>query len=279
MAVSQNGTRTGGRPSWVARTVITVGSLGAFAIAVLMSIRMFGCVQGIEFSPDTFDSRTFVYYEVPLIRVRVTGVYRDNISGGLQQTVGGANFTPASAIDPPRWHLVAMTKGSTYYQDDALILYRYMQNYSHLMTNSSTLTVGQNSAAEFWMDWTRDHDKLAKVFWPTIAEVCRQELYTFTPALFARAEQLTATEPEPSVEEFEQSLNEVLAKQYSELGDIRRAQGLHTAAIEHYTSALDHVADYRPALAGREKSYYSAGESDKSKQDRDRLRELEEGSP
>ena len=278
MAASQNGSRTGGRPSWVARTAITIVSLGAFAIAVLMSIRMFGCVEGIEFSPDTFKSRTFVYYEVPLIRVRVTGVYRDDISGGLQRMVGGTNFTPASATDPPRWHLVAMTKGKSHYQDDALIVYRYLQNYNQLIVGSSTLTLGENSAAEFWTDWTRDHDKLAKVFWPAIAEVCRKELYTFTPALFAQAEQLTTAETEPSEVEFKRALAEVLADQYAELGDIRREQGLHSRRFlleARATAALDHVPDYRDALSGREKSYYSAGESDKSKQDRDRLRALE----
>ena len=89
-----------GRSNWIVRTVIGAGVLGGFAIAVLLAIRMFGAVQGVEFSPDTFASRTFVYYEIPLIRVRVTGVYRDDISGALQSKVGGPSFTPASSVTP-----------------------------------------------------------------------------------------------------------------------------------------------------------------------------------
>ena len=106
--------------------------------------------------------------------------------------------------------------------------------------------------------------------------MCREDLYTFTPALFSAAEQLTVGESDPSPDEFEQALDDVLAEQYTQLGDARRAQGLHTEAIKLYTTALEHVTDYRPALSGREKSYYSDGETDKSKQDRARLRELDQ---
>ena len=274
MATAHAGSRAGGRPSWVARTVITVVSLGAFAIAVLMAIRMFGCVQGVEFSPDTFQSRTFVYYEIPLIRVRVTGVYRDDISGVLQRTVAGDKFSPAPTVDPPRWHLVAMSKGNSIYQDDALIIFRYLQNLSQLMADTPTSPFAETSAAEFWRKWTDEHDELAQILWPAVVNVCRQDLYIFVPAMFNTAEQLTADGAEPSPKNFEQALNQVLAEQYTQWGDVRRGQGEHAAAIEFYTNALEHVADHPPALSGREKSHYSAGDAEKSKQDRARLKEL-----
>ena len=253
MATAQNGTRTSGRPSWLARAIITVVSLGIFAIAALLSVRMFGCVQGIEFSPDTFESRTFVYYEIPLIRARVTGVHREDISGTLQGTVAGMNLVRAAAADPPHWHLVAMTRGSAYYQDDALIIYQYFQNYNQLTGGTATSMFGESPAAEFWRNWTTRHDELAEILWPAVAEVCRRDLYIFAPELFTAAEQLTVAEAEPDPQQFEQALDEVLAEQYTQLGDIRRARGQHKEALEMYTAALDHVQDYAPALSGSEK--------------------------
>ena len=192
MATAQSGTRTTGRTSWVGRTVITVVSLVAFAIALLMSIRMFGGVQGIEFSPDTLRSRTFVYYEIPLIRVRVTGVYRHDISGGLQQRISSPQFSPAATVDPPRWDLVVMTRGGNFYQDDALIVFRYFQDYSGPLVNAPAMAFSESAAAKFWSDWTNRHGALAKILCPAVVECCRRDLYTFTPALFTAAEQITA---------------------------------------------------------------------------------------
>ena len=50
---------------------------------------------------------------------------------------------------------------------------------------------------------------------------------------------------------------------------------MNAESIELYTAALDHLPDHAPALSGREKSYYSKGDSENSKQDRERLKELE----
>lgn len=259
--------------NWILRIVIGVICCGGFAIVVVMAIRIFGAVQGIEFSPDTFASRSFVYYEVPLIRMRVSGVYRQDITGTLQQKVGKPNnLIPPSTTKPPRWHLVVMNKGGSRYPDDALIAYRYL----HDGGNFFMFGAPEEGAAAWWANWTDDHKDVAKIFWAAVAEVCRRELYTFTPALFFTAQQLTLPKgTKPTVQSFEDDLSAVLAEQYTELADVRRAEGEHTEAIELYTAALEHVEDHVPALSGREKSYFHAGESEKSKQDRDRLRELE----
>ena len=275
MSINSLGGRLVRRGNRLVRTIIVLVCLGAFALATYITVQTFGRVEGIEFSPDTFASRTFVYYEIPLIRARVSGVDREDISSGLQRNVTSSNLIAKSTVDPPRWHLVAMTKGSVYYQDDALIVYQYLRTNGNALV-TPTLTLGDSPAAEFWAEWTRKHDKLAKIFWPAVADVCRQDLYTFAPALFNQAEQMTAAESKPSVEEFQQALDEVLAEQYTELGDVRRGQGAHDEAIEYYAAALDHVADYRAALSGREQSYYNTDQTDKSKADRQRLRELQQ---
>lgn len=244
------------------RALLAVGGVGLGLFVVVFATRTFGRVHGTEFSPDTFASREFVYYELPLIRYPITKVYRDSTSGILQNKLtNDSNLLPAASADSPRWDLVRMKKGKAYYEDDALIVFRYLDE--------------NGEASERWRTWSNDHGPLAKILWPAVAEACRRDLYTFTPELFMVAEQLTVPEgATPSVDDFKKAIAQAMARQYTALADVRREEGQLDEAIELYSAALEHVEHDRTALAGRAKAYDADGENAKAQRDRQRLRDL-----
>lgn len=254
--------RTTGNSSsgkWIARVVITIVSVGGFALVAFIAVTTFGVVNGIEFSPDTFGSREFLYYELPLVRVRVTPVWRERVTSSLQRSLAGSGklkpagegaSDPFPAQNPPRWDLVWMQRGRSNYDDDALILYRYFAKEQ----DANLIFQEDGAAAKHWATWTNNHDELAGVLWPAVAEAARQGLYLFTPALLTAAEQMTvAKDDPPAVAEFEAEIAQVMAQQYADLADARRGEGRHDEAKEFYDSALRHVSDFQPALDGQAK--------------------------
>jgi len=275
-------TRTSGGSGanrWLVRIVIGIAVVGGFGLAAVMAVTWFGAVRGIEFSPDTFASRSFVYYEAPLVRVRVTPVYRQEVSGALQrQLKGSKDFLPQSQGGSPRWDVVGMFQGQSYYEDDAMIVYRFLNEEPFATEDALSKSLGEGAAAKRWREWTRNHPELAKSLWPAVAEACRGGFYTFTPELFFAAEQMTiAEEDAPMAEEFADALAQVMARQYTALAQIRRGDGKRDEAIELFSAALKHDAKFESALTGRAETYSAAGEHEKAKQDRQRLRELRRG--
>ena len=59
---------------------------------------------------------------------------------------------------------------------DAQILCRY-------------LDVDGDGGIKLWLQWSQQHPAAARVLWPSVARVARQELYVFVPDLFALARQ------------------------------------------------------------------------------------------
>lgn len=51
--------------------LLIVGSLG---LVVVIGIANFGLVNGEEFAPDTFERRSYWYFELPLVRLKVTPI-------------------------------------------------------------------------------------------------------------------------------------------------------------------------------------------------------------
>ena len=253
-----NAIRTTGsrKVHWIVRVIIFIACAAGFLFVAAIAILNFGAVQGVEFSPDTFASRAFIYYEIPLIRVRITPVWRDDISGVLQRQIAAKDGpVPAATAAEPRWHLVVMTKGNGYYEDDALIVYRYMDESSDTLAALLFGLADDGAAAERWRKWTNDHNELADILWPAVAEACRAELYLFTPELFDIAEQMTVPAgTAPSSDEFETAISASMARQYTALGDARQEQSKHDESVELYDAALKHDSKFGPALAGRKKS-------------------------
>jgi hypothetical protein len=246
------------------RSIIAVALLGVFALLAFFAVQWFGVVSGVEFSPDTFSQREFRYYELPLLRWRISRVYHVDLTGPLEKRVrDDKNLFPPAKAKPPRWHLVAMERSRTTYTDDALIVWRYFNE--------------ESDAPRRWLKWNREHPELAKILWPAIVEVCRGERYIFAPSLFAAAEQFTTDQAKKEfpASEFRTLIGETLAEQYVQLATAEQGLERHKEAVELFTAALAHDANDIAALRGRALSYVALREAAKANADREAVKKLE----
>lgn len=246
-ATTTRATGSGTRGLWIVLGLVAL--LVVFLVLLFCSL-VFGTVWGEEFSPDTFDRRTFTYQEIPLIHVQIWPITRTNSASSLEQLLTKNKLIPASTNATPRWDLVSMTHvkpGSE--KCDARILCLYFGNEG-LAPNT------------VWLDWTQSNAELAKVFWPVVAKVARQQLYIFVPDLFEAARQ--ATDPK----KFQAELDLLLARKYREFGELQQGLEHHEDALTLLNESLGYRAESAAALRARAKSYEALGETDKAAADR-----------
>ena len=143
-------------------------------LGVIVFVAMFGRVTGEELSPITFEQRSFVYYEIPYVKLQVMPVRRRDTSSSLRDDLVSFGLLPPSKISS-RWDLVSTSQTKGYSPDcDAAILANYLLVDGWTRNN--------------WGHWTVDHLDLAKVFWPKVAEMARLRRYLVIPSLFRTAE-------------------------------------------------------------------------------------------
>jgi tetratricopeptide (TPR) repeat protein len=163
-------------PRWLVYTLwIVLGTLAA-ALFVYVATLWFGGVHGTEFSPQTFERRSYSFYELPLVRWQVTAIRHDDLTGTAETflTTNGYLATPPAGA-PQEWHIIVGSRGTKMFRKgDASILMQYLD--------------AQDSAEYHrWVKWSEDNPKLAKVFWPAVQRLARHDLYVFIPDLFLLA--------------------------------------------------------------------------------------------
>ena len=243
---------------WILRGVV----IGLVAVggggAVLLTLASFGMVTGEEFCPDQFQRRSFVFYQVPLLRVQVTPVFRDEQSHLLSDYLTKNGLLPQPTGLATKWDVMqTFGAASGHWKGNALILCNYLDQ--------------QNGDGSYrWLTWSKDHPQLAKSLWPRIAEVARLQLYTLTPGLFALAD--AADGPN----QFNERISDYLAHGYCWLADTHHRLEKYEEAIGFYTLALAERADYRDALLGRARSHAVLGNRGKANRDLRHLREMTE---
>jgi tetratricopeptide (TPR) repeat protein len=112
-----------------------------------------------------------------------------------------------------------------------------------------------------WLNWTRNHPKLAALLWPTIAEVARRQHYPFVPEMF----QLASNAEDAA--RFREDLDRLLGRKYADLAANRYDVGAYDEAIRLFTLALKHLPGDPATLAARADAYQAAGELDKAADD------------
>jgi len=206
---------------WLFGIVATLGLI----LVVLIATFLFGQHGGEEFCPDKFTRRSFYYFQVPLLGFQVTPILRDNTTNSLENYLITHKFVTPTATDKPRWDLVtASSAGSQLVRGDAEIL-------------CSFLDTKDDKQKSYWQVWSNTHPEAAKVLWPLIAELARQQLYLFVPELFELAD--GETDPQALAEE----LNRSLARQYQRLATIQEQQGNHDAMLKLREHARRHARD------------------------------------
>jgi hypothetical protein len=174
MSESTLTTRSGTRRRISPRVLVVVMSILGFLVIVYFITLLFGSISGEEFAPDTFSRREFSYYQLPVVHIQVTPVRRVVRPHELCQHLVKNALISTTATES-RWDLVAARRGGRRLRDgDALILCRY-------------LDAADAEGEAYWLTWSNDHPKLAKVLWPKVAQAARDELYTIVPQMFRLA--------------------------------------------------------------------------------------------
>jgi len=221
------------------------------------STARFGRIHGQEFAAATFKRRHFQYLEIPLIRWQVTPIQRTDKTGELEEYLVKDKIVTLSKQARARWDLVEAYQGGRLdARGDASILCRY-------------LDVVDDEEERVLLEWSKKHPKLAKILWPAVAQLARQDLYIFIPELIS----LIKETDDPV--ELQEELHETLARRYCEFAESRQALGKHLQAVELYTSALEHDADMITALEGRAKAHTSNGNQDLATADLEQARALQ----
>jgi hypothetical protein len=184
----------------------------------------FGAVHGVEFCPQTFERRSYSFYELPVVGVQVTAVRHDDLPAAAETFLTSQKFVTPPGGGKQDWHIVVGSRGPRLQRKgDAAILVQY-------------LDAKDSKDMHRWVQWSEDHPSLAKIFWPAVQQLARHELYVFIPDLF----ELTKNIAEPA--KFQREVNREVAQRLAFLA--RRLQASGNAA--EATQVLDEAAVLAP---------------------------------
>jgi hypothetical protein len=187
--------------------------------------------QGVEFSPDDFSSRSFEYYQDPMTGFIFRGRTYSATYDNHPDLVTDKLISPRN-ISPKTWHLISEKSSwtrSISHDCDARFLY----------VSLNQLTEDQTG---FWEDWNSNYADHAKILWPLIAEMARDDLYLTLCKVMDAAAEKSAT---ANLDDFEAELNQMVADAYLEQGIIDL--GMDRAIRAKYRLEKSHKIDPNPA--------------------------------
>jgi hypothetical protein len=227
------------------------------ALAFLAYLTFYlGCVQGQEFSPDTFQRRSFSFYEVPLFGLQVSPISRDFITGSCETYLIDQKLIvpdPKTASGP-RWDLVFANRGFGATER--------LSAYSEAKILCYYLDAQDKKGISIWRGWSEKHPAQARILWPAIANLARQHLYLFTPDLMRLAE------ANLSPEELKSQIARTLSSKYCLLARSHQSLGRHDTAVELFTEALTHSPGMSEARLGRAEALEALGKHTDAAADR-----------
>lgn len=209
--------------------ILSLTGLGLFlsAVVVLLVLYGMGQVSGVEFSPDDFSRRSFSYNQMPWTDwVVVKKVYSDRTTD-LEKSLTGDKLIRSVILKKKRWHLISEF-GSSLVPDqcDARFLTGYLDKYDKDGNN-------------YWDTWNTDYPKCAKVFWPEVADLARDEMYLKVADVMRVAMSVSEDDPQP----FQVELQTVLSDVYLELGTLDIELGEMERAKKRLKTSILHDPD------------------------------------
>ncbi len=215
-------------PQFVRFSIWVIG--GVFLL--LLSIVVFGNVHGLEFAPDTFARRYYSYFELPIAHVQVWPVSHTPQTSPLQRLLQNKKYMTYSS-PPKRWDLVASYRGSSLFTlGPAEVLRRYVDAVDA-------------DDKPYWLTWTKDHPKLARIFWPEIADLAQQQHYSLMPDLFDAA----SCAKDPVL--LRSELNRILSEKYESLANLQIKLERYDVAEGLYNKVLEYEPTRAASLTGR----------------------------
>jgi len=197
--------------------VLVSGLLIVLGLALI--VLFFGHVRGREFAPSHFETRSFSFYEIPLLKLQITPIRRTSEQSKLQ-----AYLTTTALLTRPTgqatiWHLIEVERGPGGIQPaDAKLLTDFL-HVSHRQNWT------QNES--HWHQWSIKHPQHAKALWPRVQRLADRELYVLIPELFRIAAQTTSGDHSlgTTVQFMQQKMEDFLLASYLALIDEMTAAG------------------------------------------------------
>ncbi|WP_145055598.1 hypothetical protein [Lignipirellula cremea] len=232
-----------------------------FLVSVAVVLLGVGIVSsgraGKEFSPFTFERRTYSFYELPWLEIQLTPLVREDATDSLaKMLVKDKLLRPRPADVADRWDLIFdLSVSSQRGSHDAAVL-------AHFLDKSD----GNGNGV--WENWTNDHPLLAAELWPRVQTLAEDQLYIYTPDLFDLAEHATA--PEQTAAALDARMVEV----YLMVGNAQQLAGRHELAVHFYSRAIACEGQNVAALTGRAVSLDSQGKQEQAQADRAQVEHL-----
>lgn len=202
------------------RVVFGLLGLAVLSLFGVVLTAMFGGVHGVEFCPQTFERRSYSFYEIPWIGIQVRGVRHNDLTGPVEKHLRSSKLIPVAQQDSRTWHIVIGMRGTSRPQTgDAEILCRYFD-------------ACDAEEQHVWLDWSKKHPQMASSLWPAIAQLSREDLYVYVPELIELAKN-----SQDSVR-FQQQLNMRLAEQFYRVAQRCQQAENHAAAVRYLDEAL-----------------------------------------
>jgi len=229
--------------------LVSVGFIIGSPIFLLILFGM-GQVRGVEFSPDDFSRRSFAYNQMPLVDwVVFKKTFEDKTTDLEQQLVADKLVIPV-INKKKNWHLVSESSSSVIsHECDARFLTGFMDSLD-------------NDGANYWDTWNTEHPNCAKVFWPYVAELARDQMYLNIGKVMNVAMDLKGDDPV----EFDLRMTKTLGEVYLELGIVDLGLGRLERA-RHRLDRSIHFAPTREAFQQRSDCLEQLGLVTESKQD------------
>lgn len=201
--MNQSNTREYEKGYFAERPILLVA--GLFMLAAIpigmMMVLMYGSVSGNEFSPDDFTRRQFVYQRIPWLDWTISGIEYTDITPELEQSLtisGLIDERKSKGGKQQTWHLYHDSGVPDSHACDARFLTTYL-DFSDWDSGTATST-------PFWLKWNEQFPQSAKIFWPTIADLARNEMYLIIPDVMRFAMNVT----DDQLGSFQTELNELM---------------------------------------------------------------------
>lgn len=238
-------------PFYLKIALVNLVLLTPVALLVLFAM---GQTSGEEFSPDDFSRRSFSYNRVPYFKWTLFGKQFIDVTPTLEQTLVDDGLITTVKNNPQVWHLYrdsGTSFGEVRSPDcDANLLISYLD----LLTPEGE---------PLWDSWNKKYPESAKVFWPKVADLARNDMYLAMPDIMRYALSIGDDNSKLLAEQ----LDLAVGAAYVDLAKIDQDNRRFDRAVERLSRAIE-IRPSSDAYLRRADAYQALGKNESAKQDR-----------
>lgn len=219
------------------KVLLGVAGTVCLLLVLVLIIAIFGRVRGEEFSPDTFERRTFSYHEVPFLGIQVTPIRRVSETGVLESYVVRSNLVAQQNDDNPRWDLVSVSRMNGSSETDAALLRSYLAS----------------DGSDYWKSWSDANPEMAKLLWAEVAHLARRQMYLLIPDV------MVCTQESADVTQLRQRVDQRMADRYLVIAGAQHQLGKPELAAAMLAEAMRYQPDREDLKRARAEALQAAG--------------------